>query len=228
MISAKQLKGILDKSFSTEPILSFTPPSAILTASPDTYTTITVPASITFSSTIVVPGTLTLLSWDLKDELDNILTSGVTTNVSYVLNTPPSTVSTPTYNLVVYYSYEGTSYSIIFPATVIISVESLVGQLANPGDDITIPGDLTAPIEATLTSKTKLQVINLFAITAAVTGRIVLVVPDSYGTLLDIQDNTDSTVLSQFDLVLDPTNSRRIYVSISALTPATYNYKLVY
>ena len=87
---------------------------------------------------------------------------------------------------------------------------------------------MTAPIEATLSALSKTQAINLFTINALNTGRIVIVVPNSFGTLLDIADNTDSSVISSFNLVVDTPNNRKIYVSKLALTPAVYRYKLVY
>ncbi len=91
-----------------------------------------------------------------------------------------------------------------------------------------MPGDFTSPMESALSSSSKTLIINLFDVIAIGTGRLCFVIPDSYGTVTDLEDNTDSSVLSQFNIVVDAVNSRKFYVSINAVTAATYKYKFIF
>ena len=70
--------------------------------------------------------------------------------------------------------------------------------------------------------------VNVFSIIAANTGRIVMTIPDSFGSVTSIEDGAGLNVLSQFNAVVDVPNLRTIYVSINALTPATYDYKFIF
>lgn len=228
MISAKQLKNILDSSFSSNSVSAFAIPTATLTATPNNYYETDVPISVTIDG-VITPNDGTSITWDLRDSTNVSLVTGSGNTISHTLASEPTSVGVYTYTLIIdYLDDNGSSFSTNATVNVTVLSKALVGQLALPGDDITIPGDLTPAIEATLTGLSQVQSINLFTITAAATGRIVIVVPDSFGTLLDISDNTDSSVLSEFNTIVDASNNRRIYVSKLALTPAVYRYKLVY
>jgi hypothetical protein len=228
MISARQLKNILDNSFSSNSVSGFAAPTAILTATPDYYYESDTPISVTIDG-VITPNDGVSITWDLRDSSNVSLISGFGNTISHVLLAEPTTVGVYTYTLIIdYQDANGSNFTTNATVNVTVLAKTLVGQLALPGDDITIPGDLTPAIEGTLTDLSQLQSINLFTITAVNTGRIVIVVPDSFGTLLDISDNTDSSVLSEFNTIVDASNSRKIYVSKLALTPAVYRYKLVY
>jgi len=226
MISAKQVKSILDYSFVGGS--SFLAPVASFIATPSSYTDTTVPGGIVLSGNII-PNDGTDVSWTITDAVATVLTSGTTTSVSHNLVTIPSSIGSYTYNLnVAYKDLTGTTFSTTVVTQIVVSTACKIGQLPNPGDDIIVPGDLDPLVEDTFAIKTQAEVINLFTITAAATGRVVIIIPDSFGSVVDIQDNTDSSVLSQFDIVLDPTNTRKLYVSVNAVTPATYHYKIVF
>jgi len=193
-----------------------------------TYTTGSLPASVTLTGSLI-PNDAVNVTWTISNSVGTVLLTGIGNSSSYTLPVVPSTVSNNVYNWnVAYQDGSGTNFSVILAATVNVTANALIGQLNGAGVNITIPGDLTPAIEATLANTSQPAIINLFAITAANTGRIVIVVPDSYGAVADIQDNTDSTVLSQFNMIADTGNNRKIYVGINAVTPATYNYKVVF
>jgi len=224
MISGKQLKQILDYSFTGG--TSFTIPSVTFISTPSDYPYDNVPGAVTLSG-VITPNDGLNISWTITEGVAT-LASGTSNNVSHNLVTIPTTIGTKTYNLNVNYSDGVNNYSITATTSLVVTASGLIGQIDNPVTDIVVPGDLTGPIEAALISKSQTEVINLFEIVAADTGRLLIVVPYSFGTLTDIQDNTDLTALDQFNVVDDPTNSRKIYVSILAVTPATYNFKLVF
>jgi hypothetical protein len=229
MISARQLKNILDTSFSAGAGTSAISVTATFTASPSTYLNTSIPGTVALSGTIV-PGVGALfVTWQIKDNLNNILETGVGNNVAYSLTAIPTTIGSHPYTLFVFYQdATGTPFSDSFTTVVGVTSVIKVGQLLLPGDDITVPGDLSGGLEATFATYTNTEAINLFPITTDHTGRLVIIVPDYYGTLSDISDNTDSSVLTEFHVVTDSVNGRKMYVSLNAVTPATYHYKLVF
>ena len=232
MISAKQTKNILSHMFST--VSGFNAPTATFAVAPTTYDDLSVPApgGVTFSGTITPNDAIApvgaINGWSIMNGATT-LASGTGNTVAHTLVTIPSVIGTYSYNLVVSYTDNlAQILSLIIPVTIIITGVGYYGQLALPGDTITIPADLTAPILATFTSTTQPTMINLFTVTAVNTGRVVLVIPYSWGTLSDISDNTNATVLSEFTLVDDPGNSREIYTTDLALVPGTYYYKVTF
>jgi hypothetical protein len=226
MISSQQLKQVLTYSFTNG--ISFVGPAGTFIASPSVYTNLVLPGSVTLTGSII-PNDAVNITWSITNSIGTLLLSGTGNTSSYTLPVVPSTTGVNVYYWNInYQNNSGANLSLILNATVTVTSSSLVGQLNGAGVNIVIPADLTAPIEATLTTTSQLAMINLFAITAVYTGRLVIVIPDDYGTVVDIQDNTDSTVLSQFNLVVDAPNNRKIYVGINAVTPATYNYKIVF
>jgi len=228
MISARQLKNILDTSFSSNPITGTVAPTATMTATPNNYYDVDTPLSVIIDATITANDGLNI-TWDLRDPVNVSILTGSASTISHTLVSEPTSAGVHTYTLIMSYGDAlGNNYTTNSTVAITVLSKAMAGQLALPGDDITVPGDLTAPIEATLSALSKTQSINLFSINAVNTGRIVIVVPDSFGTLLDIADNTDLSVISSFNLILDAPNNRKIYVSKLALTPAVYRYKLVY
>jgi len=229
MISARQLKNILDKTFSGTPITSFVAPTAVLTVTPNSYTTNLVPGSVAFSGTIT-PNEGTFVSWELKNSGGTVLTTGSSNSVSYTLNSPPSSLGTYVYSLYTSYTNPNTLATevLITNVNLVVGVNAKFGQLDGPSRNITNAADLTTPLENALDEKSKLQLINLFSLTAAISARAVIVIPNSYGTVIDIQDNSDQTIINQLTLVNDNINNRKIYVS-DLLTPTvTYYFKVVF
>jgi hypothetical protein len=233
MISAQQLKQALDivtgAAFSNDG----TVPTATFTANPNSYPVGGAPGSISLAGTIAAAPNSILAGWQILNG-NTVLATGLANNLAPAYTVP--TLSVPTlagsYTYTLNVQYKLTQAQIVpnvisYPATVVVSASGYAGQLPLPGDNILVPGDLT-PFLGGLTPKTQQEFINLFSIVAANTGRITIVVPDSFGTVLQIQDNTDSNVMNQFNLVADPLNTRKIYTTINALTPNTYYYKLVF
>ena len=225
MISARQAKNMVEYMFTSGS--DFTPPTATFVAMPDLYSTSTIPGGITLSGTITLnDGTLT--SWSIMSG-STVLATGAGVTVSHNLVSIPVLLGSYNYHLVVNYTdNQNVAQSIIVPEVIQVTQDALIGALPNPGDDIIIPTDLTPAIEATLTITTQAGLINLFPVTPVSSGRIVFVVPSSYGTLSRIEDNASLDVTNQFNVVLDPSNNRNIYVSVNAVTAGTYNYKLVF
>ena len=229
MISARQLKTILDYSFTTAASTGGTTPTATFSANPAMYSATNLPASVSLTGTITPNGGLNI-TWVILTNSGGVLTSGSGNNVNVgMTGSKPTAIGSYTYTLVVtYQNTAGSSFTVSFPTLIQVTAMAEVGQMLLPGDNINVPGDLTGPLEATFATKDSNQIINLFAVIAVNTGKIVIVLPYSYGTLVDISDNTDFSVKSQFKLVDDPTNARQIWVSYANLTPATYYYKIVY
>ncbi len=224
MISARQNKNMLEWMFASG--ADFTAPTAIFTVSPNTYTTAAVPAGVTLSGTITL-NDATLTDWTIMQGT-TMLATGTGTSVSHALVTIPSAVGTTSYSLVVNYTDNNSNaLSLVVPTSVVVTAVGLYGQLAT-GVDIAISTDLTALIEATLTSTSKSVIINAFDIVAATTGRIIFIIPDSYGTPTDLEDGSGLDVSSQFNQVVDAINSRTIWTSINMVIPATYTYKFVF
>ena len=226
MISGQQLKQVLGYVFTNGS--SFLAPTGTFLATPSTYPDDSLPISIVLNGTLV-PNDAINITWTITNNVGTILLTGVGNTVSYTLLTIPSTIGSHNFNWNISYQDSSlTNYSLILTTNIFVSTSAKIGQLANPSDDIVISTDLTPLIESTLLSVTQNTVINLFAITCTNIGKIVIVVPDSYGNLLDIEDNTNSTVLNQFNVITDITNNRKIYVSIANVTPDTYYYKLIF
>jgi hypothetical protein len=227
MISGRDLKNVLTQSFTNG--TSFLAPTASFIATPSTYTVSSLPASVILSGTIT-PNNGTLITWTITNSGGTVIATGSGVNVTHTLASVPSAVSTNVYNLNVTYTNAtaGTTAVIVVATSVVVTAAGKVGQINSPTATITIPGDLTAPYEAALVVETKTQMINLFPIVAANTGRIVIVIPDSYGTVSIIEDGAGLNALPQFNATLDPTNSRTIYSSVNIVTPGTYNYKIIF
>jgi len=229
MISAKQLQTILNKAFSADGVLTYAPPAFSLTATPSAYTSATVPGGINFGSTIV-PYDNTNIQWQILDQDNNVLTTGSGLTVAGLDNTPPSIPGSYSYRLVVnYVDPEGhTAAPITVSRTVLVEAESYVGQLADANADITVSG-LTNGVIQTLTAKTKNQVINYFTITVTGSARIILVIPNSYGNILRLEDDVQQDVVlsGQFVKLADNANNRTLFKSVNALS-GSHTFKLVY
>lgn len=235
MISARQLKNILDTSFSTGDGTSAINLTATFIATPSTYVNTSIPSGVTLSGTISPNGGL-LVTWVIKDTLGTTLTSGSGNTVSYNLTSIPTTIGSHPYTLIVSYQDSlGTTFTSSFITNVTVTTLMKVGQLLLPGDDLLVAGDLPNGVEATFTTYTNAQAINLFAVVADHVARLVIIVPNSYGTLSSISDNTDAivystdpNVISEFKVIIDTVNNRRLYVSLNTKSPATYHYKLLF
>jgi hypothetical protein len=232
MISAKQLKNIIDYMMtdSTDNLA----PTATFTITPDTYTLTAVPASVSLSGAITLnDGTLT--SWAITESASGTaIATGTGTSVSATLpavGTIPTSVGTYTYYLTVYYTdATGTASSILVSDSLSVTAEALIGQL-NGTEDLVLPADLTGGMEATLSTTDKATLINLFTVTASAAagyGRIIFVIPDSYGVVSSIEDGAGLDVLSQFNVIIDAPNSRTLYTAINTVTTGSYDYKIVF
>jgi hypothetical protein len=226
MISGQQLKQVLTYTFAGG--TTFLGPTGTFVAIPSTYTVDSLPPSVTLEGSLL-PNDALNITWTITDGIGNTLVSGLGNTVSFALPSVPNTVSNNVYNWnITYEDTNGGTYTLILSTVVLVTASAKFGQLNGAGLDIIVPGDLTPLIEATFTVTDQVTIINLFAIVAPYTGRLVIVIPDSYGTVTDIQDNTDSTVLSQFNVVVDAPNNRKIYTTINAVTPDTYYYKIIF
>jgi hypothetical protein len=228
MISGKQLKQVLDYSFTAGS--GFLAPTATFIATPSTYTTSSLPASVVLTGDITLNDAASV-TWTITDASGTVLTSGSGVSVSHTLATVPSALSTNLYNLNVTYTNTVTAASqvLVVPTSVIVTAPCLIGQLAT-GVDITVAADLTPAIETTLTVSNQATIINVFDIVASElpNGKIIFVIPDSYGSVTSIEDGAGLNVISQFNAVVDGTNGRTIYTAVTAVTPATYNYKIIF
>jgi hypothetical protein len=226
MISGKQLKKVLDHSFTAG--TGFLAPTASFIANPSTYTITSVPTSVVLNGTII-PNDGVILSWTITDISGTTLAFGSGNSISHTLAVTPTLVSSNIYNLNITYTNTSTglAQSLIVPATVVVTTAALVGQMNSPTQDITIPADLT-PYEPFLASTTQVAVMNLFPVVSANVGRIVFAIPDSYGAVTQIEDGVGLNVIAQFNMVVDSANNRKIYTTINVLTPGTYNYKLIF
>ena len=231
MISAKQVSNILARSFSGgESVLS---PKASFIAVKSSYVEGGSPDPVVLSGSIIENDAVDI-TWSIKDYNNATLISDTSGNTSptFTIVSPPTSVGVYTYTLYINYKNElGESQPAITKlATVTVSTPAYVGKLSGPGINISIPADLTTAIEATLTSVTSSQLINPFIISDDVTARVVIVVPDSYGVVSAIEDNTDTNVLvaGQFNTIYDSANFRNIYVSNETLSIANWRYKVIF
>tara|TARA_B110000037_G_scaffold198697_1_gene237810 strand:+ start:3847 stop:4527 length:681 start_codon:yes stop_codon:yes gene_type:complete len=226
MISAKQLSKVLAVSFSGGS--SFMAPTSTFIATPASYSVSAAPASVTLTGTIT-PNNGTDITWTITNGVGTIIAVGTGNVVSHTLAAVSTTVGTDTYNLnVSYKDLTLATLSMVVTTSVLITTAAMIGQLSNPTDVITTPAELTPAFEALLTVTDQATIINVFDLVAAFTGRLVFVLPDSYGTLTAIEDGSGLDVSTQFNTVVDASNNRVIYISINVVTPATYNYKIVY
>lgn len=225
MISGQQLKQILTYSFSNGS--SFLAPALTFTILPSSYTLNNIPASLVLSGS-VIPNDGTNIQWSMTNSSNVVIGAGIGLNAAVTLTggSIPSTVGIYTYNFIVtYVDANNVTQSISTSVLLYVTAPGLYGQINSPSQDIIVPGDLT-PYLGSLTITTQATLINLFSIVATNTGRIVIVVPDSYGTVTSIEDNTSMNITSQFHVVVDVTNNRKFYVTNSALTPGTYYFKV--
>ena len=228
MISAKQLKKLLDYSFTT-PTSSGAVPTATFGANPNMYGITGLPTSVSLTG-VITPNGATNLIWFISDP-SGPLNNGSGTDVSHTLSGAaiPSVSGSTTYTLNVSYSNgTGAGFNVSFPTSITVTGVVKVGQLTDPEANITAAADLTNSIEDTLASLEITQVINLFPVIATNPGRILMVIPNSFGTVSSIQDNLDVVITSEFNLIEDNTNSRKIYITKNVLTPATYRYKFTF
>tara|TARA_R110000765_G_scaffold71466_5_gene138728 strand:- start:506 stop:1183 length:678 start_codon:yes stop_codon:yes gene_type:complete len=225
MISGKQLKQVLDYSFSAG--TTFLAPTATFSAAPSSYTIASVPGTVTLTGS-VTPNDGTSVTWTITSGV-TLLASGSGNSISHNLVSIPSSLGTSVYNLNITYTNvtAGTTAVLVVPTSVVVTASCLVGQMNSPTQDILIPGDLT-PYEGALVVSTQGTIINVFGIVAANTGRLIITIPDSYGAVVLIEDGSGLDVLSQFNTTADPTNSRTIYSSVNIVTPGTYNYKIIF
>jgi len=225
MISSQQLKQILTFSFTNGS--SFVAPTCSIIATPSLYTTDSVPGSVVITGTLV-PNDGTNISWTLTASgSTTALLIGTGNSLTYNIPSVPAIAGSYSYNWnITYEDNTGTTLSLVCPITITVTASAKYGQLANPGDNIVIAADLTPAIEGTLTVTNQSFIINLFPLIASNTGRIVIVVPDSYGAVTSITDNTNLDVTSQFNIINDVVNSRKIYVGINAVTPNTYYFRI--
>lgn len=229
MISGKQFKNMVDYMFSGIP--GFVEPTATLNAVPDTYVTSAVPASIALSG-VITPNDGVITTWAITAGTSpTVLATGTGNTPTHTVTGVdiPTTAGSYIYYLTVTYTDSNSaSQSFVVSTTVVVTAAALFGQLTNPTDDITVDTDLTPAIEATLTSTSKADIINLFTVTAANTARILFVIPDSYGSVTSLEDGAGLNVLNQFNAVTDVANNRIIYTALNTVVPGTYDYKFVF
>ena len=228
MISAQQMKEVINYMFSGTP--GFIAPTSIFTSSVASYSVTNPPGSVVLSG-IITPNNGIITSWSIADSSSAVLGTGTNNSPSVTLSGSgllPSTIGLKTYFLTTFYTdTNGVNLSYVVPVSFNVTSNILIGQLST-GVDIILPTDLDSTIENSLASTTQDTVINLFDVVATTTGRCIFVVPDGLGSVTDISDNTNSSVLSQFNLVIDGTNSRKIYTQINQVTPGTYKFKLLF
>ena len=226
MTSARQLLNILAYTLSGDNSnvnrTTFVEPTATFSVTPTTYAVESAPANMTVTGSIIVNDAVNV-TWEVYD---GVSISPVLTGSNNVINATLDTPLIPTtYTLVV--TYTGGNETLEVVSQVNPYYSTYVGQLPTPSDDITVAADLT-PFLAGLVGLSYTDALELMTITAAYIGRLVLVIPDSYGTLTDISDENDLSVINEFNVVVDAPNNQKIYVKIDTVTPGSYKYKLVY
>lgn len=230
MISAKQFKVILDSAFSGDPILSFTPPVASFTISPNTYNVGAAPNPLVFNIAITANDGA-FISWEIKRTDNNTtVTSGTSLTATYSLSTNiPDAAGLYSYSLIINYKYNNeTQIAITKTATVLVNALAYVGQLANASSDITNASQVDNILLSTLTSKTYDKIANLFTMQLTRSAKIIFVVPMSFGNVSRIEDENDLDVTNEFTLITDNTNLRYIYVSNNNFTIITELYKFTF
>jgi len=130
----------------------------------------------------------------------------------------PTTVGSYTYTMTVtYLDSASVTQTVICVVSLLVTSAALYGQINNPSQAIVLPADLT-PYLPSLTVSNQSIIINLFSVVATNTGRIVIVVPDSYGTVTSITDNTSSNITAQFSVVNYVANNSKFHTTTSDLT----------
>lgn len=225
MISGQQLKEVIEHMFSGT--AGFILPTATWTSYPLSYPATTLPASVSLYG-VITGNSGVITSWSITDSSAAVLATGTngSPSVSLTGGLIPSTIGLNTYFLTVFYTdANGAASSFVESTSFSVTSDVSIGQLAT-GVDIILPADLTGGIESTLNVTTQQDIINLFDVVATTTGRVIFVIPDSLGSVTDISDNTNSSVLTQFNEVDDTANNRKIFTQINQVTPATYKFKI--
>lgn len=225
MISAKQTKNIIDYMFSST--TGFDAPTATFSVSPTFYGEDPGAEPAVTLSGVITPNDGTSVSWTIL-YLGSPIATGSGSSVSHTLASSPATVGTYVYTLSIQYTNDLlATQSLNYNVSLSVNAVGYYGQLALPGDVITDAASVDAVL-GSFTSSTQTVMLNNFNVVASNTGRIVLVVPNSYGTLISILDNVEEDVLDEFNLFNDTANARKVYTTINALVPGTYTYKLSY
>jgi len=229
MISAQQVKQMLEIITSNSQNQDGSKPALSFSASPNSYSVTDIPGSIAFTGTIIPgPNTFEITGWAIKYN-NSAIASGTGTSVSYTMpgGSVPDTIGTYAYFLEVTYLTEegGTPQTLATSLNISVLEAGYIGYMNSPTGDISAPGDVS---NAVLTDITKQAVINYFEITNIGTSRLVIILPTAFGTLVSISDNTDQIVTTEFNIVADPSNNRTIYVSKNPLAENTYRYKINY
>lgn len=218
MISARQTLNILNESLASNN--GFIDPIFSMSITPNNYTDNAVPALVTISAAITLNDAISV-AWVLKQGV-LFIDSDTTTTINRTYTAPSANTI---YTLTVDYTGGLTSKST--QANVVVEKPAYFGQLHNPSDDIVIAADLI-PFLPILTYSVQSVVANLITLVLTHTGRIVFVSPYSYGTVFDIVDEMDLSVINEFNIIDDTVNSRFIYTKINTVIPGTYKYKLQY
>ena len=125
MISGQQLKQVLTYSFTNG--TSFVGPTGTFIATPSTYTTGSLPASVTLTGSLI-PNDAVNVTWTISNSVGTVLLTGIGNSSSYTLPVVPSTVSNNVYNWnVAYQDGSGTNFSVILAATVNVTANALIG-----------------------------------------------------------------------------------------------------
>jgi hypothetical protein len=230
MISARQFKNILQNAFTGNNALGYTPPTITFIANPLEYDTSAIPSNVVLSG-VITPNNGTNLSWGIFENAGTTpIITGTSLTINYTDVTPFTTPGVSIYKLVVNYTTPTGTAAPTITKTININVttQSFVGQLANASSNITSAADLTPAILSTLFSKSKSQIVNPFYLDLQNNAKIVFVIPDNYGTVANIMDNTDQNVLNSFTVYPDSANARRIYVANNLTTPSTVRYQFVF
>jgi hypothetical protein len=216
MISGQQLKQILD--FSLTNGTGFIAPSCGLIATPASYLDTGLPASIALTDTII-PNDGVLISWTITDPSNVAIATGLTVAVSHSVTggNIPTVIGSYIYTLTITYTNSGNTYYIVCPVTVVVSAEASYGQnIVSP-----VPG-------VSLTTTDQVGIINPFTIIIATgdVSNIVIIVPDAYGTVSDIEDQNDASVIAEFNAV--NAAGFTTYTRINTSTEGTYQYKVIF
>jgi hypothetical protein len=225
MLSAQQVKQMLQIITKNSENQNGSVPTVTFSATPASYSVNDLPASILFSGTILASvNTESIVGWAIKFN-SSTLNTGTGTTISYTLpgGSVPDELGAFTYTLEVTYLAVGNTTPQTFSTALVINVleDGKIGYMNSPTGNILVPADVT---NAVLTTLSKQDMINVFPITNVGQSRLVIIVPNSFGTVAYISDNTDQVVTSEFNLVNDPSNNRKIYVSVNALAANTYRY----
>lgn len=226
MISAQQVKQILEIITSNSDNQDGTVPSISLSVTPNSYSVSDVPANIVFAGTIIpAANTFEVVGWTLKQG-GTTLATGSGTTVSYIISggSVPDEVGVVTYTLEVQYKAVEGGANLTTSITATVSVLE-VGSIGFTTAPLLVAADLA---NATLEDATKQDMINPFEITSNATARMVIVIPNAFGTVNRISDNTDLVVTNEFSVINDGANNRKIYVGITPIGANTYIYKVTF